>query len=46
MYFLSSPVVIGGDMNINEKGIQDSLRKNPNGYCGLGGTGVKYPGAQ
>jgi peptide methionine sulfoxide reductase msrA/msrB len=23
---------------------QDYLRKNPNGYCGLGGTGVKYPG--
>jgi len=22
---------------------QDYLRKNPNGYCGLGGTGVKYP---
>lgn len=24
---------------------QDYLKKNPNGYCGLGGTGVKYPGA-
>ncbi|MFO7542370.1 MAG: peptide-methionine (S)-S-oxide reductase MsrA [Thiobacillus sp.] len=24
---------------------QDYLVKNPNGYCGLGGTGVKYPGA-
>lgn len=23
---------------------QDYLRKNPNGYCGLGGTGVAYPG--
>ncbi len=23
---------------------QDYLKKNPNGYCGLGGTGVKYPG--
>lgn len=23
---------------------QDYLQKNPNGYCGLGGTGVKYPG--
>uniref|UniRef100_UPI0035B3CC1F peptide-methionine (R)-S-oxide reductase MsrB n=1 Tax=Nitrosomonas sp. TaxID=42353 RepID=UPI0035B3CC1F len=22
---------------------QDYLQKNPNGYCGLGGTGVKYP---
>lgn len=22
---------------------QDYLRKNPNGYCGLGGTGVEYP---
>jgi peptide methionine sulfoxide reductase msrA/msrB len=22
---------------------QDYLNKNPNGYCGLGGTGVKYP---
>ncbi len=24
---------------------QDYLIKNPNGYCGLGGTDVKYPGA-
>ncbi len=24
---------------------QDYLKKNPQGYCGLGGTGVKYPGA-
>ncbi len=24
---------------------QDYLAKNPNGYCGLGGTGVKYPQA-
>lgn len=24
---------------------QDYLQKNPNGYCGLGGTGVKYPGS-
>jgi peptide methionine sulfoxide reductase msrA/msrB len=24
---------------------QDYLRKNPNGYCGLGGTGVAYPRA-
>ncbi|HRH79903.1 MAG TPA: peptide-methionine (S)-S-oxide reductase MsrA [Thiobacillaceae bacterium] len=24
---------------------QDYLKKNPSGYCGLGGTGVKYPGA-
>lgn len=24
---------------------QDYLTKNPNGYCGLGGTGVRYPGA-
>jgi peptide methionine sulfoxide reductase msrA/msrB len=24
---------------------QDYLVKNPDGYCGLGGTGVKYPGA-
>ena len=23
---------------------QDYLKKNPNGYCGLGGTGVAYPG--
>jgi peptide methionine sulfoxide reductase msrA/msrB len=23
---------------------QDYLTKNPSGYCGLGGTGVKYPG--
>ena len=28
MYFLNSPVIIGGDMNIDEKGIKDSLRKN------------------
>ncbi|MCG8091709.1 MAG: peptide-methionine (S)-S-oxide reductase MsrA [Candidatus Thiodiazotropha endolucinida] len=25
---------------------QDYLVKNPNGYCGLGGTGVIYPGNQ
>jgi peptide methionine sulfoxide reductase msrA/msrB len=25
---------------------QDYLKKNPNGYCGLGGTGVKYPGSK
>jgi peptide methionine sulfoxide reductase msrA/msrB len=25
---------------------QDYLKKNPDGYCGLGGTGVKYPGAR
>lgn len=24
---------------------QDYLKKNPDGYCGLGGTGVKYPRA-
>jgi peptide methionine sulfoxide reductase msrA/msrB len=28
-----------------EKYHQDYLKKNPDGYCGLGGTGVKYPGA-
>lgn len=22
---------------------QDYLKKNPNGYCGLGGTGIKFP---
>jgi peptide methionine sulfoxide reductase msrA/msrB len=27
-----------------EKYHQDYLKKNPDGYCGLGGTGVKYPG--
>jgi len=24
---------------------QDYLKKNPGGYCGLGGAGVKYPGS-
>lgn len=24
---------------------QDYLQKNPRGYCGLGGTGVRFPGA-
>jgi peptide-methionine (S)-S-oxide reductase len=24
---------------------QQYLAKNPNGYCGLGGTGVQYPRA-
>ena len=28
MYFLASPVISGGDMNISEKDIKDSLRKN------------------
>jgi len=26
-----------------EQDHQDYLAKNPNGYCGLGGTGVRYP---
>ncbi len=26
-----------------EKYHQDYLVKHPDGYCGLGGTGVKYP---
>lgn len=25
---------------------QDYLKKNPQGYCGLGGTGVNYPGTK
>lgn len=25
---------------------QDYLKKNPQGYCGLGGTGVQYPGSK
>ena len=25
---------------------QDYLKKNPKGYCGLGGTGVKFPAAE
>lgn len=25
---------------------QDYLKKNPDGYCGLGGAGVKYPGSK
>jgi len=28
-----------------EEAHQDYLKKNPDGYCGLGGTGVKYPGS-
>lgn len=28
-----------------EEDHQDYLKKNPDGYCGLGGTGVKYPGS-
>jgi len=28
MYFLSSPIILGGDMNISERDIKDSLRKN------------------
>jgi len=31
--------------NTAEEYHQDYLKKNPNGYCGLGGTGVVYPGA-
>ncbi len=30
--------------NRAEESHQDYLKKNPNGYCGLGGTGVVYPG--
>ncbi len=29
-----------------EKYHQNYLKKNPSGYCGLGGTGVRYPGAR
>lgn len=29
-----------------EEAHQDYLKKNPDGYCGLGGTGVKFPGSQ
>lgn len=28
MYFMSSPIMNGGDMNLSERDIQDSLRKN------------------
>jgi len=28
MYFLTSPIILGDDMNLNEREIQDSLRKN------------------
>ncbi len=31
--------------NRAERYHQDYLEKNPKGYCGLGGTGVAYPGA-
>ena len=31
--------------NSAEEYHQDYLVKNPNGYCGLGGTGVAYPGS-
>lgn len=31
--------------NAAEEYHQDYLKKNPNGYCGLGGTGVAYPGS-
>jgi peptide methionine sulfoxide reductase msrA/msrB len=31
--------------NTAEEYHQDYLKKNPNGYCGLGGTGVAYPGS-
>ncbi len=30
--------------NRAEEDHQDYLKKNPDGYCGLGGTGVVYPG--
>lgn len=32
--------------NSAEEYHQDYLKKNPNGYCGLGGTGVAYPGSE
>lgn len=28
MYFLTNPIITGGDMKLNEKDIQDSMRKN------------------
>ncbi|MFB1486685.1 MULTISPECIES: peptide-methionine (S)-S-oxide reductase MsrA [unclassified Thiocapsa] len=30
--------------NRGEEYHQDYLKKNPNGYCGIGGTGVAFPG--
>ncbi|MDG6777172.1 peptide-methionine (S)-S-oxide reductase MsrA [Thiomicrorhabdus sp. zzn3] len=32
--------------NSAEEYHQDYLKKNPDGYCGLGGTGVAYPGSE
>jgi peptide methionine sulfoxide reductase msrA/msrB len=41
---ITTEIALLRNYNSAEDYHQDYLKKNPNGYCGLGGTGVTYPG--
>ncbi len=41
---ITTEIALLRNYNSAEDYHQDYLKKNPNGYCGLGGTGVAYPG--
>ena len=40
---ITTEIAIGGPFYYAEPYHQQYLAKNPNGYCGLGGTGVACP---
>jgi peptide-methionine (S)-S-oxide reductase len=40
---VTTEIASGGPFYYAEDYHQQCLRKNPNGYCGLGGTGVSCP---
>lgn len=42
---ITTEIAMLKNYNRAEEYHQDYLKNNPNGYCGLGGTGVAYPGS-
>jgi peptide methionine sulfoxide reductase msrA/msrB len=42
---ITTEIALLRNYNAAEDYHQDYLKKNPNGYCGLGGTGVVFPGS-
>ena len=40
---ITTDITQGNDFFYAEDYHQQYLSKNPNGYCGLGGTGISYP---
>ena len=42
---ITTEIVLAAEFYFAEDYHQQYLAKNPNGYCGLGGTGVEYPRA-